>query len=170
MRRKAEIFACVWLAAALLSAACCASAPEAEASWTAVEAARTITPEEAEALTGVAADKLVVVWSADYSTETYPVVVKLRLSGLDGLPVYVFEDMDGEWALLTVGTAPDVDVPVERDGSLSAVTTTVGANYPAKDSTRKAPQTGDAPWLPAAAALTALSSAAALVCARKKSR
>ena len=129
-----------------------------------------ITPDEASALTGIEASKLQVVWSTDYTAESYPLILKIDLSGLDGLPVYVFEKIDGEWTLLTVGTAPLVDIPVEKGGSFSAVTTTEGANYPSKDTSLKAPGTGDAGWLFATTGVTAAGIAFALISTRKKEK
>ena len=133
-------------------------------------AAGGITPAEAEALTGVDESKLQVVWSTEYFAENYPLTLKINLSGLDGLPVYVFERIDGVWTLLTVGTAPDVGIPVEKGGLFSAVTTTVGSNYPAKDTTRKAPSTGDSVWLLATAGVTAAGAAFALVFSQKRTK
>ena len=145
-------------------------AAESDTSRSPDEASAAITPEEASALTGIEASKLQVVWSAYYSAESYPLTLKIDLSGLDGLPVYVFELIDGVWTLVTVGTAPNVGIPVEQEGTFSAVTTTAGANYPAKDTTKRAPGTGDAAWLFATAGVTAAGIVFALISTRKKEK
>lgn len=145
-----------------------AQSTEPHRSWTESEATHTITAGEASALTGVPADRLSVLWSVDYSAEEYPTVARISAPGLDGLTVYVFEYLGGDWTLLTTGTGPLVDAPVNEGGSLCAVATAVGANYPAKDTTRKAPDMGSASWLLSTAAVTALGIACALFATRKK--
>lgn len=169
MRRRSGACVRVWLSVMLCAAIFAqTTGASAETSWTAGKATQVITAEEASRLTGVPPEELRVVWSADYSAQTYPVSVKLSLPGLDGLPVYVFERVGDQWVLLSVGTAPAVEIPVEQGGSLSAVTTTVGADYPAKDTSRKAPQIGDSFLLPAILAAAALASAGLLIFLRKK--
>ncbi len=144
------------------------SAEDGDAPRTPDETSAAITPGEASALTGIDESKLQVVWSTDYYAESYPLTLKIDLSGLDGLPVYVFERIGGEWTLVTVGTAPYVDIPVAQGGAFSAVTTTVGANYPAKDTTMRAPGTGESGWLLATAVVTAAGIAFALISTRKR--
>lgn len=126
--------------------------------WTEAPATRTITAEEASALTGVPADRLLVLWSTDYSTEQYPAVATVSLPGLDGLPAYAFAYIDGAWALAAEGSAPLLQVPVTQDGPLSVA---ISKDRP----TVEAPQAeASAPgWLPAAAAVAVWGLAAVLV-------
>lgn len=159
------------LTAAVLAWTCTAAvaqSSELHTEWTETDATHTVTREEASALTGIPAEKLSVLWSVDYSAEEYPVNVKISAPGVDGLPVYVFEYIQNAWVLLKTGTGPLVEAPVNEDGSISVVTTTVGANYPAKDTTRKAPKMGDGNWLLATVAVTVLGIAYALISTRKK--
>ena len=134
-------------------------------SWVETEASHTITPEEASALIGVPADDITVLWSRDYSTGQYPVIVTLHLAGLDGLPVYVFEYVDDKWALLGTQTAPVVEVQVNQDGSLSAVTAPAGSKIPGEHGNT---QRNRYLWLIATAIVTAAGIAFALVSTRKK--
>ena len=167
-RKVCSAASAVLIVLLIITAAASAYAYDGDAASAPDGAAAAITPEEASALTGIEASKLQVVWNSYYTAESYPLTLKLDLSGLDGLPVYVFEQIDGVWTLVTVGTAPRVGIPVERGGSFSAVTTTVGSNYPAKDTTKKAPGTGDAAWLFATAGVTAAGIVFALASTRKK--
>lgn len=145
-----------------------AQTTEPSAKGTGNEATHTITQAEASALTGVPADKLSILWSVDYSREEYPAKTRISAPGVDGLPIYVFEYIADAWVLLQTGTGPQLDVTVQEGGSISVVATTVGANYPEKDTTQRAPRMGDGNWLLATAAVTALGIAYALISTRKK--
>ncbi|MCR4804795.1 MAG: hypothetical protein K5981_03990 [Clostridia bacterium] len=148
-------------------------------SWEEKDATHILTKEEASALTGVPVEKLTVVWSTDYSTEQYPVVVTLSLAGLDGLPIHVFEYMDDGWELLCTQTAPIVEVPVSRAGTLAAAAAPAAENAPAgegisaegapaENSGTKDADDGSYSWILATAAIAAAGIAFALVSTRKK--
>ena len=137
-------------------------------SWETKDPSHTITAEEASALIGVPADDITVVWSTDYSTVQYPVIVSLQLSGLDGLPVYVFEYANDGWVLLTTQIAPLVDVTVSEDCSLSAVVAPEGSYVPKEDNGQTSSKAGRYRWLIATACITVAGIAYALASTRKK--
>lgn len=137
--------------------------------WTESPAADAVTPEKAAELTGASAESFTVVWSSDYETTKYPATVKLKLAGLDGLTVCVFEKIDGEWKLLTVGVAPTVQVPVDRGGTISAAVTSEEIKTPEGKVIIKAPETGVSKyWIIATVAVTSIAIVFALVVTRKK--
>lgn len=149
--------------------------------WTEDVASRTISPEEAQELIDVPAERVKVLWSVDYATEQYPVVVTLRAHGTDGLPIYAFEYVDGVWILLGTGTGPEFSVPVEEGGTISlAVAVPEHRTEPESDAkplelshseesaVPKTQRRGNNVWLFATAGITAASIAAALTLTKRR--
>ena len=148
--------------------------------WTEETASRTISPEEAEVLIETPAERVKVLWSVDYATEQYPVVVTLRAHGTDGLPIYAFEYVDGAWKLLGTGTGPEFSVPVEEGGTISLAVTVPEQRDEAENARPEAlthteesaapaaRRSGNNLWLFATATITAASIAAALTLTKRR--
>lgn len=158
MRRLFQSLLLLVLIAALISPAYAEGEGEHQ-TWTEDAPTRTITTEETQAIIEIPAERIRVLWSVEYSTESYPVLVTLRAHGTDGLPVYAFEFVDGAWQLLGTGTGPELQVPVEAGGPIS-LAVAVPENgtepesaakpealaYPAEETAAR-PQTGGNIWL-----------------------
>ena len=133
--RRWTIHIVMIIAVSLVAAAPVLAGQDGALTWTEDAPTQVITPEEVQELIGVPAENVRVLWSVDYSTEQYPVVVKLRAHGTDGLPVYVFGYTDAGWSLLGSGAGPELGVTVNQDGPLSlAVTAPEKRSEPAGES------------------------------------
>ena len=172
---------CVLLMIALSVLPGFAETDERHRDWTEEEAERRITPEEAQELIEVPAERVRVLWSVEYGTEEYPVIVTFRASGTDGLPIYVFEYVGEQWILLGEGTGPELEVPVNEGGTLSLAVTLSGktdrpedteetreSESPKEDKAAERPRNGGNMWLFSTAGITVLAIFLALTLTKRK--
>ncbi len=149
--------------------------------WTEEEAERRITPEEAQELIEVPAERVRVLWSVEYGTEEYPVIVTFRAPGTDGLPIYAFEYVGEDWILLGEGTGPELEVPVNEGGTLSLAVTlseksdraedreeTQKSERLAEEKAAKRPRNGGNMWLLSTAGITVIAIFGALALTKRK--
>ena len=136
--------------------------------WTEDEPSVEPSDEEASEATDVPEEEIDVIWTVDYDTENYPADVTIDAPGTDGLTIYILEYIDGEWVVIGEGTGPSVTFPVQQGGTISVVVRHPQPQRPAKDTTAKAPKTGDNSWLIATAAVTAVAIAGAIVMTKRK--
>ncbi len=184
--RIGTLFLCVLLLMIVSVVPALAETDERHRSWTEEEAEQSITPEEVQELIAVPAERVRVLWSVEYGTEEYPVIVTLRASGTDGLPIYVFEYVGEQWILLGEGTGPELEVPVNEGGSLSLAVTlsektdrpedgtaeaTAEAEEtesPVADKAAERPRNGGIMWLMATGAITVIAIFGALTLTKHK--